>query len=153
MKTDVRHYIARYYYFITPLFVLLDYLGGINVRVAVLDSMPLYKNLYYGSCVICAVGIYAFPRCTPFVALTESATNFTMTILSLFLPYIQYLTHAEDVLDMDWEIAGGLPYQRIANLVLAGFIAIFGFKASLRALGVGTGLPGPGSSRSPNSDA
>ena len=153
MKTDVRHYIARYYYFITPLFVLLDYLGGINVRVAVLDSMPLYKNLYYGSCVICAVAIYTVPRCTPFVALIESTTNFTMTILALLLPYIQCLTHAEDVLDMDWDVAGGLPDQRIGNLVLAGFIAILGFDASLRALGIGTGLPGARSRRSPDSDA
>ena len=153
MSTDVRHYVLRSYYFITPVFILLDYLGGVSIRVAVLDSMPLYKNVYYGFGIVCAIGIYALPRCTPFVALSESAINFAMTILGLFLPYVQYLTHAEDVLDMDWEIVGGSPYQQIGNLVLAGSIAILGFKASLRALGVGTGLPGSGSSRSPNSDA
>ncbi len=153
MNTDVRHSIAKLYYLITPVFVLLDYLGGINVRVAVLDSMLLYKNLYYGFCVICAVGIYAFPRCTPFVALFESTMNFLMTIMGLFLPYVQYIMHADDVLDADWEIISGLTYQRIVNLVLAGSVAILVFKGSIRALGGGTGFPGPGSNQTLDSDA
>ena len=61
--------IASLYYYATPVFILLDYFGGVNVRVAVLDAMPLYKNLYYGFCILCGVGVYALPRLTPVVAL------------------------------------------------------------------------------------
>jgi len=43
-----RYSVPSVYYCITPLFILLDYAGGLSIRVAVLDSMPLYKNLYYG---------------------------------------------------------------------------------------------------------
>jgi len=56
MGTRGRYSIPSLYYYITPLFVLLDYGWGISVRVAVLDSMPLYKNLYYGFCILCGVG-------------------------------------------------------------------------------------------------
>ena len=54
--------ITSLYYFGTPLFMMLDYFGGINVRVAVLDSFPLYKKAYYGFCIVCGVGMFALPR-------------------------------------------------------------------------------------------
>ena len=88
MKKHKRHFIPKWYYYATPLFILLDYLLGINVRVSALDAMPIYKNAYYGFCIICALCIYIFPRYSPIVALFESAINILMMILLLFLPYV-----------------------------------------------------------------
>lgn len=152
MSIDTRHSIARLYYYVTPLFVLLDYLAGVNVRVAVLDSMPLHKNLYYGFCVVCAVSMYAAPRYTAVVALFESAINFMMTIVSLFLPYARYVTYTDNVLDADLGIASVFTIPRTVNLILAGAIAILVFKGSLRTLGVDTSWRGRIFNEPPDSD-
>ena len=48
MSTYNRYFIAKWYYYATPLFILLDYFLGINVRVSALDAMPFYKYAYYG---------------------------------------------------------------------------------------------------------
>jgi len=136
MSTLARFSIPGLYYYITPLFVLLDYGWGISVRVTVLDSMPLYKNLYYGFCVLCGVGVYALPRLTPVVALFESSINFLMTVLAVFLPYIRFVTQTDDFLTADLPTVAGFDAPHIANILLAGAIAVLGFHGSLRAMGL-----------------
>ena len=86
MMIHGKHSITSLYYYITPLFVVFDYLGGINIRVAVLDSMPFYKNLYYGFCILCGIGMFALPRYTPLVALFESTINILLIVLAVFIP-------------------------------------------------------------------
>ncbi len=130
MKTYKRHFIPRWYYYATPLFILLDYLAGINVRVAALDSMPLYKNAYYGFCIICALCIYIFPRYSPIVALFESAINILIMILLLFLPYVRCLMQ-EDIIGEGWQYVEALNPERMFNLLLVGVVAVFAFKASI----------------------
>lgn len=147
MSIDYRHSIARLYYYVTPLFILLDYIWGVNVRVTVLDSTPLYKNLYYGFCILCGVGMYIVPQCSAVVALFESTIIVTMTVLGLFLPYVQYL-YMDDVLSADWEVAGALSIERIVNLVLAGSVAIFVFRQSTQTIAETFGFTGTSSDRS-----
>ncbi len=132
-----RYSIPSLYYYVTPVFVLLDYGWGISVRAAVLDSAPLYKNLYYGFCVLCGVGVYALPWLTPVVALFESSINFLMTALAVFLPYMRFVTQTDDVLTAPLPTVAGLDAPHIANILLAGGIAVLGFHASLRAMGLG----------------
>ncbi len=131
-----RYSIASLYYYATPVFVLLDYFGGVSVRVTVLDSMPFYKNLYYGFCILCGVGAYALPWLTPLVALLESSVNFLMTVLAVFLPYLRFITETEDVLTAPLPTMAGIDAPHIANLLLAGGMAIIGFHGSLRAMGL-----------------
>jgi len=69
MNIDFRNSFARWYFYITPLFILLDLIFGINVRVSALETMPLYKNLYYGFCILCGVCMYIIPRYSAVVAL------------------------------------------------------------------------------------
>jgi len=142
MSMYSRHSITSLYYYITPLFILLDYFGGVNVRVAVLDSFPLYKNLYYGFCALCGVGMYASPRCAPIVALFESTVNILMIVLAVFLPYIQVVMQADNILDSSWQAASAFAIPRIVNLILAGTVAIFAFYGSLRVLGISGRHPG-----------
>jgi hypothetical protein len=143
MSIEPRQAIPKLYYYVTPLFILLDYLGGINIRAAVLDSMPMYKNLYYGFCIFCAAGIYFRPRFSAVVALFESTIMVLMTVLSVFLLYIQILMQADDVLNENWNIAGAFSIPRIINLVLAGTIAILAFYGSIRELGISEGQRPP----------
>jgi len=136
-----RYLVPSVYYYITPLFILLDYAGGLSIRVAVLDSMPLYKNLYYGFCILCAVGVYALPRLTPVVALFESSINVLMTVLPVFLPYVRFITETDDFLTADLPATAGFGAPQVVNVILAGVIAIFGFHGSLRAMGVSGDRP------------
>lgn len=131
-----RYSIAGLYYYATPVFVLLDYFGGVNVRVAVLDSMPFYKNLYYGFCVLCGVGVFALPWLAPVVALLESSVNILMMVLAVFLPYLRFITETEDVLNAPLPAVAGIDGPHIANLLLAGSMAVIGFHGSLRAMGL-----------------
>jgi hypothetical protein len=128
--------ITSLYYYGTPLFILLDYFGGINVRVAVLDSFPLYKNVYYGFCILCGIGMYALPRGTPIVALFESAINILLIVLAVFLPYVQTVLQTDNILYSNWEAESAFAIPRIVNLVLAGTVAIFAFHGSLNVLGL-----------------
>lgn len=131
-----KHSITSLYYYITPLFILLDYLIGVNIRVAVLDTMPLHKNLYYGFCILCGVGMFVLPRCTPIVALFESTINILLIVLSVFIPYIQIVMQSDNILDSNWPAASAFTIPYAVNLILAGAVAVFAFHGSLRALGI-----------------
>ena len=152
MSTCEKHLIPRWYYYATPLFILLDYLGGINVRVSALDSLPFYKNAYYGLCIVCALGIYIFPKYSAVVALLESIINFLMVILLLLLPYVQFAKQ-EDILSTDWGLVSGFSIPRVMNLLIAGSIAALVIQKSSRKLSASLTLTEPASHDSANPDA
>jgi hypothetical protein len=133
MGESRRYSIPRLYYLITPAFILLDYLVGVNVRVAVLDGLPLYKNLYYGFCAVCGLTVYLLPAVSAAVALFESTVNVAITMVSLFLPYVQSVQHWADL-----EGGGELPLtvgpEVPINLLLAGVVAVIAFKQTSEAL-------------------
>jgi hypothetical protein len=134
MERLARHVAARFYYYITPLFILLDYFFGINVRAAVLDTMPLYKNIYYGICIMCGVGVFVFPRLTPVVTLFDSTASILAIVLTVYLPYIHFITQTDDVLNADMPTVVGINAPCIINLVLVGTMAIIGFRGYLHEL-------------------
>jgi hypothetical protein len=136
MSIRVRYFVPKLYYTITPLFILLDYVWGINVRTAVLDSEPLYKGLYYGFCVLCGVVIYIIPRLSPVVALVESIIMIMMTVLSVFTPYLYSIVYIDDILNVDIQYVSILGPSYIVNLVLSGGMAAFTFHKSLNVLGI-----------------
>jgi hypothetical protein len=130
MKKFKRHFIPKWYYYATPLFILLDYLLGINVRVSALDAMPLYKNVYYGFCILCGVCIFILPRYSPFVALLESGINFLMMILLLYLPYVRCIMQ-EDIIGEGWQNMEALNLKHFFNILIAGVVAVYAFRASI----------------------
>lgn len=136
MSSGVGHFVPKLYYTITPLFILFDYVLGINVRTVVLDSEPVYKGLYYGFCILCGVVIYLIPRLSPVVALVESIIILMMTVLSVFMPYIQAIAHMDDILNADIQYVSILGPPYIVNLVLSGGMAAFTFHKSLKVLGI-----------------
>jgi len=133
MKRHNRYFIAKWYYYATPLFILLDYLLGINVRVSALDTMPFHKNAYYGFCILCGLCIYISPRFSPLVALLESAINYILMILLLLMPYIRCLMQ-EDIIGEGWQNVEMLTVQQITNLLIAALVAAYAFKASINKI-------------------
>ncbi len=130
----MRYSIPRLYYLVTPAFILLDYLGGINVRVAVLEGMPLYKNLYYGFCVLCGVAVYFLPEYAAVVALFESPVNLVITILGLVVPYVETIKQLDDVLNARVIAAPELTMPYVVNLLLAAGISTCAFLHANKAL-------------------
>jgi hypothetical protein len=133
--------IPKLYYYITPLFILLDYFCGLNIRAAILDTLPMYKNFYYGFCILCGLGMYFRPQISAVVALFDSTIIVLMTVLSVFMPYVRCITQTDDVLNADWDIAGAFSIPKIVNICLSGIIAVFSFHASLRKLGISENWP------------
>ncbi|MCP4263247.1 MAG: hypothetical protein GY774_37925 [Planctomycetes bacterium] len=133
MDIDFKNSIARWYFYITPLFILLDYFGGLNVRVSALDSSPMYKNLYYGFCILCGICMFIIPRCSAVVALFESLINFMMLILSICLLYIRTITALmDDVLDADFNAMKELlTVEPGVNLVIVGSCVVLTFRKSI----------------------
>jgi len=130
---NFRSSLARWYFYITPLFIVLDYFCGLNVRIAALDSMPTYKNLYYGFCVLCGVSMFIISRYSAVVALFESIINFMMLVFGIFSQYSQIVTtFMDDVLGADFKaIEDSLRIESIANLAIVGFCLILTFRASI----------------------
>jgi len=151
MDTRGRFSISSLYYYITPAFILLDYVGGINVRVAVLDGMPLYKNLYYGFCILCGAVVYLLPWLSAAVALFESIIIIIMTVLGFFLPYVRFLNSADDILNTDLRAFGEFGAANATNFIIAMAIGVISFRASIRALEDGSRIDAPGSRSGPPS--
>ena len=134
MDERVRYSVPRLYYLVTPAFILLDYFGGISVRVAVLDGMPVYKNLYYGFCVLCGVAVYFLPEYSAIVALFESPVNLLITILGIVLPYFERLKQFDDILSTNWTPVPDFSTQYVTNLLLAAGISSLAFLHANKAL-------------------
>ena len=128
---DFRNSFARWYFYITPLFILLDYILGLNVRISALDSMPAYKNLYYGFCILCGIGTFIVPRYSAIVALFESSINFLMIVLGVFLPYVRNVLYVDDILNADFKaMEEAIKVEPMVNLVIVGSCVILTFKTS-----------------------
>lgn len=125
--------IPRLYYLVTPAFILLDYLAGINIRVAALDAMPVYKNLYYGLCVLCGVLVLVLPAASAVVAFVESTILIFLTVPAVFRPLVENVEQFAD-LDADWQAAQAFQLEGAMNLLMAAAIAVLAFRMSLAAL-------------------
>ncbi len=144
MEHLARHVVPRFYYYVTPLFILLDYFFGINIRAAILDDMPLYKNIYYGFCIMCGVGVFVFPRLTPVVTLFDSTASILAIVLTVYMPYIRFINQTDDILNADLPTTVGINTPCIINLVIVGTMAIIGFRGCLHELQFSMGQDQPG---------
>ena len=71
------------YYAATVLFLLLDYLWSLNVRVAFLDGWPNWRIVYYVACFACFLAMRRWPAWTSTIAAAESLINICGLILSM----------------------------------------------------------------------
>ena len=141
MRMGAGHVIPRFYYYLTPAFILLDYVGVANIRVAVLDSMPVYKNLYYGFCVLCGVIVFVRPAFSSVVGLFESSVNVLMTVLVLYMPYIRFISETDDILTADMPEVAGVAAPQMLNLLMACGIAVISFRGCIHELTMGRDQP------------
>ena len=120
--------ILRLYYAGTAVFLLLDYLLGINVRLASLDTLPGWRAAYYMLCFGCLGLMVWRPEWTLWVATTESLITLSMLIISMGTRVLTYT---------DTMLGGGtgiVTREDIINFMIAGGVAWLGWMRGTMAI-------------------
>jgi hypothetical protein len=100
------------YYDATVLFIALDLLLGVNVRVAFLEGMPEWRTGYYALCLGCAAIMHLLPNLRVVVGAIEGMITIVGLLLGMYTGYM--FSHVDS-------IAGFL--QVLANYFISGYFA------------------------------
>lgn len=115
------------YYAATAAFVLLDYGFGLNVRLAFLDDLPIWRIAYYIGCGVLFFVMQRFPQSAPLLAAVESLTNLVGLILEtgvrVMVPSMALLERGE----------GLLTATDVINFLLSGSIAYLSWQSRAKA--------------------
>jgi len=116
MKSPRRGIWIHRYYLLTPVFIVLDALFGLNIRISGLAS-PELRYLYYGVCLLCALAGYWQSRYSALIAMAESRSNLLILLASIITPMVQlgYLTG-------DTAASAGSSGDHLVNFLLSGGI-------------------------------
>ena len=122
--------INRYslYYAATGLFLLLDYVWGVNIRVAFLDDFPLARIGYYGVLVVCLILILLRPAWSVLVTTFESL----ITLLALIFGMAMRTLVPTDAM---LESGGGfVSTEELINFLLVGSMAYYSWTMGVKSL-------------------
>lgn len=104
----------RLYYAATAVFLLLDYVFGINIRLASLDAMPGWRAFYYVVCFACLGLMVWRPSWSLWVATTESLITLSLLIVTMG---VRVMTVSDSLLSTG---SGFVTTEEIINFVIAG---------------------------------
>jgi hypothetical protein len=110
---------VRGVYLSTPLFVAVDYLYGVNLRIPFLDALPGAKALYYAAAFGCGILSLLHPRRTSAIGFGESLINISLLILSTGAAYLGMLDSAASP---DVVIVNPFTPQAVGSLVLSATV-------------------------------
>ena len=114
------------YYLATPVFLLIDIVLGMPLRVSTLTT-PALKYSYYAFLLGCGLAIHARPRTGPWIGITESALNFSLVIVAILMPYWRLLDQAADPNSL---LTNPFTPAIFVNALLTGTIAIISINAN-----------------------
>lgn len=120
--------ILRSYYAATVLFLLLDYVFGLNIRLAFLDDSVGLKISYYAFCLTCFALMVWRPTLTVLIGAFESLLTLIAIIMHMALR-VMVIT--------DQSIESGHDYvtmPEIINFLLAGGVAYVAWARGIREL-------------------
>jgi hypothetical protein len=110
---------VRAVYWSTPIFVALDFIYGVSLRIPFLDALPGTKAVYYVADLACAVAITARPRWTAAVGFAESTLNIALLVLSTGAAYLAVLDSA---VSPDVVIVNPFTPQAVASLAISALV-------------------------------
>ena len=116
------------YYAATAVFLLLDYVVGLNVRLAFLDAWPLGRAAYYGFCFLCLTLMIWRPAWTTLIGAFESLVTLVALILSMAIRTLVVTDHMIET------GTGFVTVEEVLNFMLAGSIAYLSWVRGLRQL-------------------
>ena len=120
--------LIRFYYAGTVVFLLLDFLFNLNVRIAFLEGHAGLRAAYYGICFVCLALVIWRPAWTAIVGAFESLVSLVALILSFGIRAI-FVTDAM--------IEGTQPFvsvQEVVNFLLAGTIGYLAWMRGIREI-------------------
>lgn len=119
-----------YYLLATPLFALLDFVLGANVRVTFLDGHPAMRGVYYAIALACGAIVYARPRLASIVGVAESGANIGLLIVGVYTAYWGMLDDAAG----PGAIANPFTPRAVINLVISAAWGYASYIAATRRL-------------------
>jgi hypothetical protein len=110
---------VRAVYWSTPIFVALDFLYGVSLRVPFLNALPGAKAIYYAADLACAIAIAARPRWTAAVGVAESTLSIALLIFSTGAAYLRVL---ESAASPDVVIVNPFTPQAVTSLAISAMV-------------------------------
>jgi len=120
--------ILPWYYAATLVFLLLDYFGGVNVRVAFLESLPTARVAYYGICFVCFGLMIWRPAWTTLIGTFESLVTMIALIFGMA---VRVIVPNDAIFEENMAI---VTTEQLVNFVIAGSIAYFAWVRGLKEL-------------------
>jgi hypothetical protein len=128
-KTPHSQSIIRAYYVATVLFLLLDLVLNINVRIAFLEPYPTMRACYYAVIFGCMALILWKPAWTITISAFESLVTLIALIMSMG---IRSMLITDAMLEGNAAFISG---PEIINFVITGSIAYLAFQRGMKELG------------------
>ena len=120
--------LLAWYYGATILFAVLDFVFGINIRVAFLEPWPALRVAYYGVCLACLAATLWRPQWSVWIGTGESLAVLVALIMSMG---VRVLVPTDVIFD---ENAAFVTPQEIVNFIIAGSIAYLAYIRGLKQL-------------------
>jgi hypothetical protein len=120
------------YYLATPLFALLDFRGGVDLRAAFLHDYPAVRLVFYAG--LFALGLLASQRArlAPVIALLESGANIGLLVISIFAAYVNAVSGLAET----GNLHNPFTPATIANICLSAVVLILSYPVARGARGV-----------------
>ena len=118
------------YYTATLLFLLLDFLVGVNIRVAFLDPFPTARLIYYVICYALLALMLWRPSWTVAIGAIESL--FAVVALT-FAMALRVMVVTDEMLETG---AGFVTTEEVFNYLIVGGIAYLSYIRGIKALKV-----------------
>jgi hypothetical protein len=116
------------YYAATILFVLLDYVLGVNLRIAFLEPFPLARLLYYAICFACLAFMLWRPGWAALIGGIESLVALVALTFSMML---RILIVTDEMIESG---TGYVSIEEIVNYLIVGSIAYLSWNRAINSL-------------------
>ena len=120
--------VLKWYYAGTALFLLLDYLLNINIRIAFLDPWPVARLSYYVFCFACLALVVWRPAWAAAVGTAESLITLVALILGMG---VRVLVPNDAIFE---ESGGIVTTEEIINFMICGSVAYFAYVKGMKSL-------------------
>jgi len=116
------------YYAATLIFVLFDFVLGINIRAAFLEGFPVARIAYYAFCYGCLALMLWRPAWAVVIGVAESLAAVVALTMSMA---IRVLVVTDEMLETG---RGFVTFEEIINYILVGGIAYIGYIGGIQSL-------------------
>lgn len=116
------------YYAATIVFVLLDFVLGINLRAAFLEPYPMARLLYYAFCFACLALMLWQPRWAALIGGVESL--FALVTLT-FAMMLRVMIVTDEMIESG---TGFVRFEEIVNYLIVGSIAYLSWARGIKSL-------------------